>query len=100
MGAGEIIALVALVFTVLSFVVGALIKSRDNQIAELRRENESLLTRLDTLDKTLAAKQETIAEQHRLLDRLTITAEIQERFFSGVQRHLPSSHTGERHEAP
>lgn len=88
---GEIIALAALVFTVFTFVAGAAIRSFTNRIAELQKEKSSLETKIDVLKRTLEAKQETIDEQHRQLDRLIITAEIQEKFFSRLPRHLPPS---------
>jgi hypothetical protein len=91
--AGEIIALASLIFTVFVFISGALIRSRDLQITDLKKQNESLEVKNDVLKSTLAAKQETIDEQHRQLDRLIITAEIQERFFSGLHSRLPPSAT-------
>lgn len=95
MGAGEIIALSGLIFTIFTFIALSLIRSRDLQIADLKRDKEVLETKHDVLKQTLSAKQETIDEQHRQLDRLIITAEIQERFFSGLPRHLPPSQARE-----
>lgn len=96
MGAGEIIALAAFVFTVFTFVVGAGVKSYTGRISELAKEKEVLTAKIEILHRTIDAKQETIDEQHRQLDRLMITAEIQEKFFSRVPRRLPGTETSDR----
>lgn len=93
MGAGEIIALASLIVTVILVVGGALLRSRDNQIAELRREREAQQrayeTKLDFADRTIDTMRETNAELRRQLDRQTITAEITERFLGGLPRQVP-----------
>jgi hypothetical protein len=86
---GEIIALASLIFTIFTFAAAILIRSRDMKISELREDKKVLEAKLELTRKTLETKQETIDEQHRQLDRLIITAEIQEKFFSGLPRHLP-----------
>jgi len=88
---GEIIALASTVFTVLAFIAGLAVKSYTSRIADIQRTNEQLVAKIDVLKQTLEAKQETIDEQHRQLDRLIITAEIQEKFLSKLPRHLPSA---------
>ena len=89
MEAGEIIALASTIFTVIAFVVGLVVRSYTTKITELQKINEQLNARIDVLKRTLDAKQETIDEQHRQLDRLIITAEIQEKFFGRLSPHLP-----------
>ena len=91
MDPGEIIALASTVFTVLAFIAGLAVKSYTSRIADIQRTNEQLVAKIDVLKQTLEAKQETIDEQHRQLDRLIITAEIQEKFLSKLPRHLPSA---------
>lgn len=94
MSPGEIISLAALLLSLLVTLAGLMLKSKDNQIAELRRQNEALETRVTVANETVNVKQETIDELRRQVDRLTITAEIQERFFSGLPRQLPSPTRG------
>lgn len=96
MEAGEIIALASTLFTVIAFVVGLLVKAYTSKIADLQKANEQLNIKIDVLKRTLDAKQETIDEQHRQLDRLIITAEIQERFFGGLHRRIPTSPTEDK----
>lgn len=93
---GEIIALASAIFTVFAFISGLVVRSYTTKVTELQKSNEQLAVKIDVLKQTLDAKQETIDEQHRQLDRLIITAEIQDRFFSGMSRHLPTSTTGDK----
>lgn len=86
---GEIIALASTIFTILAFIAGLVVKSYTSKITDLQKTNEQLNNKIDVLKRTLEAKQETIDEQHRQLDRLIITAEIQEKFLSKLPRHLP-----------
>jgi flagellar capping protein FliD len=88
---GEIIALASVIFTVFAFIFGMVVRSYTSRIADIQKTNEQLGTKIDVLKQTLDAKQETIDEQHRQLDRLIITAEIQERFFSKLPRHISPS---------
>lgn len=48
-----------------------------------------LLTRLRTADELVSTMRDTIADLKGQRDRLQITAEIQDRFFSSVPKQLP-----------
>jgi hypothetical protein len=58
-----------------------------------------LLTRLDVAEALVASKQQTIDTLERQIDRLEITAQIQDKFFSSLPRTpdpgpTPKSHRG------
>ena len=93
---GAVIALAALIFTVISTIFAFTVRAYVARISELNRENELLRARNEVIQRTLDAKQETINEQHRQLDRLMITAEIQERFFRQMSQRIPPSRTGDQ----
>lgn len=89
MGPGEIIALIIGVCSLLIGGSGLLISQRNRRIDALEARNATLVTKLEYAEQTIETRQETIAELRRQLDRLVITAEIQERFFSGLPRTTP-----------
>jgi hypothetical protein len=82
--AGEIIAVCSIVVSVITTTLVTMITQRNRRI-------DALETSLRLAEQTSETKQETIAELRRQVDRLTITAEIQERFFRELPRHLPPS---------
>lgn len=58
-----------------------------------------ILSRLDVAEALVASKQQTIDTLQRQIDRLEITAQIQDRFFSSLPRTpdpgpTPQSHRG------
>lgn len=95
MDAGAIIALAALVVTILIAVFGAIIRWLAGQVAEQKRLNESqrveYTARLNVAEQTADARRETIVELKRQLDKLEITAEIQNRLLNQLPRHLPAA---------
>lgn len=74
MAAGEILTLVSIVSVILLTIVGGIIRH--------------LLGKLAVAEALVDAKQETIEELRRQNDRLEITAQIQDKFFSALPRTL------------
>lgn len=100
MDPGAIIALAGLVVTVLIAVFGGVIRHLISKVERLESESkadrEKFETKLDLADRTVDAKQDTINELRRQLDKLEITAEIQHRFLDQLPKQLPPSPSGER----
>ncbi len=74
MDAGALIALILGVVAIIGGIVGWIIRY--------------LLTRVNVAEALAEARQETIDRQARQIDRLEITAQIQDRFFSQLPRTL------------
>jgi uncharacterized membrane protein YdjX (TVP38/TMEM64 family) len=72
MDPGSIIALIGVVATLVTAILGGIIRY--------------LLNRLAVAEALVDAKQETIEEQRRQLSEYKITAQIQDRFFSQLPR--------------
>lgn len=79
---GAVVALVIGGLGLIALPVGGVIRYLLNQITRLE-------TKLELSDRTVEAKQETILEQRRQLDKLEITAKIQERFLVQLPQQLP-----------
>lgn len=82
MDAGAIIALASVIIVVEIAVFGGIIRYLLTKI-------EKQEAKWDLADRTLDAKQETINELRRQLDKLEITAEIQHRFLDQLPKQLP-----------
>lgn len=105
MNASVVVALAGVIVTVLIAVFGGIIGHLVGRVNKLqdardvdrkslqdardsdRREHEA---RVAILEQALDAKQETIEELRRQNQRLTITAELQDKFFGGLPRLNPA----------
>lgn len=67
-----IIALISVVASLLTVILGGIIRH--------------LITKLATAETVIAAKNETIGELRRQVDRLEITAQLQDRVMSALPR--------------
>lgn len=98
MSAGEWLTVVSIVSALAVTIVGGVIRWLVNQNAELRREKETQRlayeTKLEIAERALETKSEIVDELRRQVDRLTITAEIQDKLFK--QLPSPPPRSGER----
>ncbi len=93
MDAGAIIALAAVIVTVLGLVFGGIIRYLVGKVDRLEAEAKVLAdryeTKLDLAERTVDAKQETIEELRRQVSKLEITTEISNRLMDQLPKHLP-----------
>ncbi len=81
------LTLVSIIATLASLVIGGYIRNLHKQIDSHQHKRE-------LAEQALDAKQETVDDLRRQVDRLAITAEIQDRFFKQIPPPPPGS--GER----
>jgi uncharacterized membrane protein YhiD involved in acid resistance len=86
MDAGAIIALISVVATLLTVILGGIIRYLVNKI---ERQENKFEAKLELAERTADAKQETIDELRRQVDRLEITAVIQDRLLGRLPQQLP-----------
>jgi hypothetical protein len=78
MDASSIIALISVVATLLTFVLGGIIRY--------------LLSKLGTAEAVIATKDQTIVAQQRQIDRLEVAALIQDKLFGTPRTPDPGSY--------
>lgn len=93
--AGNWLTLVSILSVTGIAIFGGILRMMVKQIDDVKRERDNLRTvyeaKLEIAEHAVETKSETIAELRRQVDRLSITAEIQDRFFKQLPAPPPSS---------